>query len=570
MHSLRLLATLGCTLVVAAAASPPIAVPTFHSIGLTWKPRDGAPDRSCRVQFRPRGESTWREGLPLWFDPNEHPGRPERSHEYRGSLVHLQPDTTYEVRLTLAGGSESATLTTRTWSETFPVARTVQLPRHGTETLVISEGGSAQRGYVLYEANPAGSVIDVDGVADVNVRIDASFVIVRGLTLRGARRHGIELGAVSHVLIEDNDISGWGANLEDGWGRNFDSAIFHTTGEDQPRVLRRIVVQRNRLHHPRSNANAWTQPRASRGGSRHPIGPQGITFIRARGEIVLRHNDVYSDFDHMFNDGFGAYSNFSYEGFPVQDADIYGNRISHCWDDGLEIEGANVNVRVWGNVIDWTFGGIGAATTSLGPLYLFRNLYLHSRKGPVNDADGYKGQFLVKLGTEPPQAQFARGRIYIFHNTSLQPPPYAGFAEPSGAARGLMLTSPNKRQTGIVSRNNVIHLRRSTSTAVYDPQRSPLNDFDYDLYSGVIDAHPEAERHGIRAKPSHAVALDGDRPWSQPLVAGSPGHDVATPLPNFNDRHAGDGPDMGAIESDLPLAPWWPVGPDRSLAPPYP
>ena len=29
--------------------------------------------------------------MPLWFDPYQHDGLPERSLEYRGSIVNLQP-----------------------------------------------------------------------------------------------------------------------------------------------------------------------------------------------------------------------------------------------------------------------------------------------------------------------------------------------------------------------------------------------------------------------------------------------------------------------------------------------
>ena len=57
----------------------------------------------------------------------------------------------------------------------------------------------------------------------------------------------------------------------------------------------------------------------------------------------------------MFNDSMGEVHNFSYDGFPNRDSDVYGNYISHCWDDGIEIEGANMNVRVWENYITMTF-----------------------------------------------------------------------------------------------------------------------------------------------------------------------------------------------------------------------
>ena len=45
----------------------------------------------------------------------------------------------------------------------------------------------------------------------------------------------------------------------------------------------------------------------------------------------------------------GEGENFSSVGFPHADTDIYGNIIMNCWDDGIESEGGNRNVRIWGN-----------------------------------------------------------------------------------------------------------------------------------------------------------------------------------------------------------------------------
>lgn len=71
-------------------------------------------------------------------------------------------------------------------------------------------------------------------------------------------------------------------------------------------------------------------------------------------------------------DGIGGADNFSTKGFPWADSDIYGNRISHVYDDAIEAEGANRNVRIWGNYLDRVFVPIANAATSIGPLYVWR------------------------------------------------------------------------------------------------------------------------------------------------------------------------------------------------------
>lgn len=105
------------------------------------------------------------------------------------------------------------------------------------------------------------------------------------------------------------------------------------------------MVERNRLHNPRTSASSWKEKHKTF----HPEGPQGVSFMRGQGQYVIRYNEIFGDSTHHFNDSMGAYHNFSYDGFPNRDSDIYGNYIAYVWDDGLEIEGADMNVRVWGN-----------------------------------------------------------------------------------------------------------------------------------------------------------------------------------------------------------------------------
>ncbi|WP_309006605.1 right-handed parallel beta-helix repeat-containing protein [Pelagicoccus sp. SDUM812005] len=530
-------------------------MPTFDCIGLRWAPKEGASDVVCSVRYREKGTSEWREALPLWFDDYVHEEAPQYRDEYRGSIVGLRDGTRYEVELSLESGLARERIEVETWSSDFKIARVVTLPERLEETLTIREGGNPKDGYVLYQASEGGTVIDGRNRDDANVRVEANFVILRGLTLVGAARHGVHLGKVQNVVVEDCDISGWGQDLDDGWGRNFDSAIFHETKDGEEKTLQRIVIQNNRMHHPRSNSNSWMQARESRNGSRHPIGPQAISFINGEGEIVIRHNRIYSDWDHMFNDAMGEWHNFGYGGFPVRDSDIYGNWVSHCWDDGLEIEGANLNVRVWGNVIDSTFGAIATAGTSVGPCYIFRNIYLRSRKGP----DSYRGQFFLKLGGEPRSEPYAQGRIYVFHNTILQPEPWEGTSESSGAQAGLKLSTGKKVQVNIQSRNNILWLRHDTGHAIYDGQLSERNDFNYDLYNGKVLGHESSQSEGIVGVPVFAEPLREGAGWALPLAEDSPGFGEAVVLPNFNDDYSGEGPDMGAIESGKPLPDFFPA-----------
>src|SRR5207248_1485800 len=103
------------------AALPPAgkAIATFESLGIYWKPPANPGSAGCAVRYRQSGEETWHEALPLWYDA--------RNGECRGSIVHLTPGTQYLVRLRLPGQPSSAELKARTWSERFPIAKTIEV-----------------------------------------------------------------------------------------------------------------------------------------------------------------------------------------------------------------------------------------------------------------------------------------------------------------------------------------------------------------------------------------------------------------------------------------------------------
>jgi hypothetical protein len=476
-----------------AAAAEPRAVPTFESIGLYWAPP--APREGCPVRFRKAGDPAWRDGFPLWYDA--------RNRECRGSLVQLEPGTRYEIDL--SGKPFFST----TWAERFPVARTVKVP--DVSQLDITQGGRSD-GYVVYE----GGTIDGRDIAQYNITIAAPYVIVRGFTLRGAKQDAIRLLPGAHdVVIEDNDIAEWGrlnyVNSK-GWkvGVDMDSGVRAVCSPGFK--LERTVVQRNRIHHPRYGANSWSWG--------HPAGPQAITYSHCGGNHVMRWNEIYSEERRYFNDAIGGEDNFSDLGFPNADSDIYGNRISHAWDDAIEAEGANRNVRIWGNYLDQTATGVATTVTHAGPVYIFRNVYNRSRmmSERAPDADD-RGPF-AKAGTGK---DFGNGRRYVFHNTLLQP------AGNGGAGAGIS-GSPSEPVTNTVSRNNIWNIWKPHWDAITEAGGRG-NDFDYDLYNGRINAY-RAEPHGKNGLPAKENIVDrGVR------------------IANFNDNYIGAAPDIGAQET---------------------
>jgi hypothetical protein len=503
-------------------ASGTRAVPTYEAVGLYWS-SPGASSAGCEVKFRAAGTSAWTQGLAMWFDASRN--------ECRGSLVHLAPGTSYEAQLSLPGQGAAKALTFTTWANQFPVARTVSVGG-GSGTLNITEGGSAS-GYVVYDGG--GATLDAGNNAQYNVSVNASYVIVRNLKLVGAKQDAVRVGGTVHdVVIEDNEMSGWGRTRDGTWGADMDSAVRVVCSGSQ--VAERITIQRNKMHSPRYPANSWSDG--------HPAGPQAITMSYCGGNHVMRHNEVYTTNGNYFNDGFGGEDNFSDIGFPNADSDIYGNKISHTWDDGIEAEGANKNVRIWGNYLDNTATGVATTLTAVGPVYIFRNVYNRSRFFQKSSSDSDDRQPFFKSGSSP---DFGNGRRYIFHNTMLQAQ-QSGATYTLGAGAGMGGTGSSQLVNNTVSMNNIYHLWKPNS-AIY--QSGSGNTFQNDMFNGSYGA---AVVSGINATPSYASGhgWQSEAGGQYALAQGTAGYDQGVRIANFNDSFSGSGPDVGAAEAGAP------------------
>lgn len=524
-QAVRILLLLAAPLAGADAPGPAavLALPTFHCVGLYWTPEEGAASRDALVAYRPAGATAWRTGLPLRYHPVD---TPECRATYRGSLVHLTPGTTYEIALSLSGTSRRATCHATTWTESFPVGERVIVTNRDA-TLLVKESGRPDA-YRVYDGT--GCTIDVGHRQDHGIEVRASHVILRGFTIRHAQAHGIRLFSGHDIVIEDCDISGWGSESEQGWGRDYQAAVFSNS-----RDLRRVVVQRCRLHHPTWDANSWAEEHA---GTHHPMGPQTVVFWESAGNHVIRYNECYSDADHYFNDVMGAGKNGSHRGFPGPDSDVYGNYIANAWDDGLEIEGGGQNVRVWHNYIEEVLIPIANAAVSIGPLYVWRNVSGRSHSPPGSSWDMSHGPF-VKMGYADGE-HWMTGHQYFFNNTVFQP-------EGEGAGG---LGGHSRIIRYCTTRNNVLHVRPGERRSIATNDRHAGNDFDHDLLSGSGPEH--AEPHGLRGVPQYVAGAGFDpatRSGLFQLASDSPGHAAAVVIPNFCEPAGGDAPDLGAHQA---------------------
>ena len=527
---------------VTTAFCLPTGVATFASIGLTWDTIGKGVSNEAVVEYRVDGTSEWSTAQSLWYDPRD--ATPDEQ-VYKGSIVGLEPGTTYNVKVTLQGDpftSESIDVTT--WSNTFPEG-TITNVTNTSDDLVISTSGTAEA-YLVWQGSGGSATIDVnDGeTACITIANGVHHVIIRDLILKDGSNYGIEIGTgTTDIIIDNVEITGWGEVGQDFQGAIYCYSLINT-------CVSRLVVQRSYMHDPRFSSNSWN--------TGHPAGPQGIEIHNSAGNNVYRYNTIIGSSvaaERYFNDAMGAGSNCTTgrNGFPAPDSDIYGNYIDNALDDAFELEGDGKNVRAWGNYIDNSFKAFATSCVWTGPMYIWRNIADRGRKylpSEYPDFDDQTGSEFMKAGNRVTDGPDYSGAIYMYHNTTLQrnvsetnPAGEDGFTTDSGGGDIYYMTT----------RNNIATNKDGAGSIINPGVVSCLNSFDYDIYEGNLPnqcADPVGEANGISGVPTYETGHGdsaGSTGWYW-LDAGTSGHDDGVVLPNFNDGYEGSAPDIGAHE----------------------
>jgi hypothetical protein len=213
---------------------------------------------------------------------------------------------------------------------------------------------------------------------------------------------------------------------------------------------------------------------------------------------------------------------------PDSDVDIYGNEVSHTWDDGIEIEGNNINVRVWNNVVRNAFMGLASDNndhTYYGPVYVWRNIFTDLFAAPGQAGNAFKLENEV-----------GRGAIYLFCNTLLA---NAGRSAPNR----VVTNGPIFNATAY---NNIFH----AEGRAYSDNLQAGSFFDFNGYSQTRDevniaAPGDWERNGLFG---HRFEYTNTHGWSYYLKPGNAAIDAGVIINNYADEFSGNAPDLGACE----------------------
>jgi hypothetical protein len=547
---------------------PVLDPPTVRCLGVYWVVRDDdAHPATVHVDYRPVGKPGWRQGPPL-FRAEAGPFRgeggkpkppavaiPEGAHLFAGSLLLLEPNTLYQLRLTLAGEDgiplQKSILTARTLAE--PAA-----PSHMIERYVVpgTGGGSGTRTDPFRGLEAAGAVARPGDLFLLRAgRYTAPFTVRHSgepgqpIIWRGPA--GGDAAVIDaqqppdKLTVHAVEASG----VHDVWFEKL--AICNAHSAIRAHESTRIVVRRCHFYGVLCGVFASKDETDRVGGffisdnlmeglmpwpttdkQWHDLPESRGVWITGRGNVVcynrIRHFKDGMDLD----DCRACVSN-----------DFYNNDISEMFDDGSEMDGSDRNTRNFYNRYTNVLCGISFQPVYGGPVYAFRNVIYNIRGEPF------------KLHNSPSGA-------VIVHNTTLR----------NGSPLRLSTADPI---SNCYSRNNLFI---GTEGRAYD-NSAPANgcDFDFDGFAGwtgdiflkwngvryrnlaEVQAKCPVERHartfaaanlfavGLRAPPNELTIYDISK-IDVRLRAGSPAIDAGQPLPGFNDGFTGSAPDLGAFE----------------------
>lgn len=556
------------------AGTPVLELPTLHSISVLWPiVGDDNGDATVSVSYRQTGSAEWRKGYPLfWVHPERQPVQHHvpNGRLFAGSVVGLQPGTTYDLRLELIdpdGGSytEQITAATRdapdlpegmTTRHVVPASGPEDIGGSGTaedpfrglahaldrvapgDLLLLSAGeykaaalrprlsGTAERPIVL-RGESAGQVIIDGGGGDVALDFsDRDDIWLEQTTLRNARAllraertsRIVARGNTFHIAFEEKAVG-----IE----------VLHSDAHQ-------FVISDNRFVGPNTE---WPSPYK---GKRTPELLNGIA-IAGEG-----HDIAYNEITRI-GDGInsGRIGGNNLEGEGLRATDIYNNDIDEARTECIEVDYSLTNVRVYENRLTNCLYGVSTQPAMGGPVYIFRNAIFNTTGGPFklhNHASG----------------------VFLFHNTSVR------------SGRPVKIIPRGETVNDIMSRNNIYVGTRGP--ALHTAAKMIRSDFDNDGYSynlgeqfarwngnrykSAMDAREGGEIYanygpimlfgrgefemGLLPPPGEYAAQP--RQQNQPqLSAGSRAIDKGVALPNINDDYAGEAPDLGCCERDRPL-----------------
>ncbi|MCL1943780.1 MAG: T9SS type A sorting domain-containing protein [Candidatus Azobacteroides sp.] len=521
-----------------------------------------------KLSFKVAGSPTWEEAFHAVWD--------NYAKQFRGSIFYLAENTEYDVKVEMntSGRWVSVGETTfRTWNSDPGLKSTLNLGSlaayRENRAITLSNMKGAEDSYIKVIGNVP---VHAGTTSDNAILVDnCEYLILEGFTVTGGRLNGVKINDnCKNIRIIGADISRWGripvdqvdlsdpVHYPEAKYKDYDAVYLDelgelirndagicmvTTSNDASRPRSDLVVERCYIHDQNGYCNPWygTRTLGYSAGKEfrylHPQGPQGI-YIRNSGGLVVRYNDIVGSDTKRLHDLSGSMDNGKTLGGYYRDADIYGNFLAFAQDDGIELDGSQMNLRFYNNRIEQVRCGVSTAPNLAGPSYLIGNVIHH-----VGDSEGDNGAAIKNGGG----TTYSLGLTYFFNNTMIVPASCiaaVGYGSDSnqgmfqGYSRNniLVCTVPNNQYGG-----NCIH----------DPYNHPNSSFDYDLLANTTRTNMEGVAYTVAGKEANAVKgnpqfTDRDN-GVYTLESTSPAIGAGISQANVSTTANGDRPDMGAF-----------------------
>ena len=545
---------------------PVLEPPTLHSLGCYWLV-GGDENRNAKVnvEVRLQGTGTWRRSLPLFrVEKGAHRNKrgesdvavPDDAWLFAGSLLFLEPDTSYEIRLRLSdpdGNDSERVLQAKT------AAEPAEPPGLRVRHVVPGEGGGTGT-----EAAPFRGLAAAAAVAEAGdlfllhageyrgpLALSRSGTRGRPIVWRGAGDGEAALdGRKQDGSRGERAISASG--VHDVWfeGLTIRQANYGMVLHDSAR----IVVRRCRIVDVDYGITCTRNTDGSVTGlfiadntiTGPSTWPRSKGIENARGIQITGTGHVVC---HNLIRGFAD----AIDTFPSRQCsaiDIHNNDISVMTDDGIEMDYSRRNTRCFLNRLTNTFTGVSVQPLFGGPVYIVRNAMFNLVYSPF------------KMHNSPSGA-------LMLHNTAVK----------AGSPLSVMTNAPVRN---CVFRNNLFV---GTEDRYGFESTAPMVgcDLDYDGFGGgpwglflkwngvryptLDEARRKAPvyRHAVSVDPVSLfadgvlppsdAAVEADAPPDLRLHESGDAVDAGILLPGVNDGFAGTAPDLGAYEAgaDLPL-----------------
>lgn len=294
------------------------------------------------------------------------------------------------------------------------------------ETITIQPGVYREQVTVTKPVTLVGSSgVWIDGECSraTGITITSPNVTVRNMGVKKTKEQGIIVRKTSssNITIEGNTIQDF--NCQDA-GSNYAAGIASWYGGSGIKVMNNTITRRVEIS---GNAQGKGNGVWFKSNNQNPSG----------GGHTISGNTIYGGYDCI-----GGEEEGSDHGSFDKDTIIENNNVSSCWDDGIQVEGGDVNITVRNNRIDGFGSGIAFAANRIGPLYILNN----TMTGDFSRPGFYGGVSCFKVG------RGGSGITYVTSNDCRIP---AG-----NGKGGDGFKQTNKGLSPIVSRKNSIVVSR--------------------------------------------------------------------------------------------------------------